>query len=154
MLYNVHTQKVPEHGYARSSQDQPSPPSKASQDSPVNIDDLPPYTAHRTHIPKAARNDWVRLFTNVTNRVANNPGKKDNHILLSIVARCILSAPMSPPSVATKHVLFLHSINCFIERIPWGGDESYLGRRISMLSFSFFSSFLNGTDVIYSSPVK
>ena len=80
------------------------PPSQASQDIPVNLDDLPPYhVVHRqfiptiTHIPKAARSDWTRLYTSVCWKVANNPANLANHILYSMLARVILPAGKAPP---------------------------------------------------------
>ena len=79
-------------------------PSQASQDIPVNLDDLPHYhVVHRqhiptiTHVPKAARSDWTRLYTNVCYRVANNPSNLANHILYSMLARVILPAGKAPP---------------------------------------------------------
>ena len=80
------------------------PPSQPSQDVPVDLEDLPPYhVVHRqhiptiTHIPKAARSDWTRLYTSVCYRVANNPANLANHILYSMLARVILPAGKSPP---------------------------------------------------------
>jgi hypothetical protein len=86
------------------SQQSTPPLSLPSQDIPVNLDDLPPYhVVHRqyiptiTHIPKAARSDWTRLYTSVCYRVANNPANLANHILYSMLARVILPAGKAPP---------------------------------------------------------
>ena len=94
------------------SQQSTPPPSQPSQNLPVNLDDLPPYhVVHRqfiptiTHIPKAARSDWTRLYTSVCWRVANNPANLANHILYSMLARVILPAGKAPPHPGKPHRL-------------------------------------------------
>ena len=103
-----------DHGYAQPhpipTQSQHAPPTQPLQgtqeeaEQPLPLpDELPSLQeAHRTfiptltHVPKAARGDWSRTYTDLCNRVSRTPEAHSLWLLLSIFPRVILPASRGP----------------------------------------------------------